>query len=172
VTAVDVGNANAAGQGGAPPVAEPMPPFFFALEIFYLFALAFLVVFSQQWAQFHHLIPDPIGPIPLSVVWWGAFGATLMGCYGVFFHNHDWNPDYNYWYMARPVTGAAVGAAAYLLFVIAIQTTGLHPKTTGTLGYDAVAFLVGFSEKSFQALVARAAAVVFGPGGGQPNQQR
>jgi hypothetical protein len=51
VSAVDVGNVNAAGQGGDPPVVDPMPPFFFALEILYLLALAFLVVLSQQWGK-------------------------------------------------------------------------------------------------------------------------
>lgn len=141
-----------------------MPRRYFWLEVGYLVAIGFLVVLANRWSNFHNLVPDPLGFVPLSVLLWGALGAVLIGCYGVFFHNEHWDASFNYWYVARPITGAVLGAAAYLLFVIAIDTTGVRATHAGSLGYNAVAFLVSYSEDTFRTLIRRVTGVLFASG--------
>src|SRR5260370_1442890 len=86
-----------------------------------------------------------------------------VGLGGIFRHNQSWDPSYKYRHLARPVSGAIVGIAAYLIVVVVISATGVTPKTTGTLVYDLAAFLAGYREATFRRLVGRPTDALFGP---------
>jgi len=142
---------------------QVMPRWTFWLAIGYalaLFAVAVAYLDKVSWLSW---LPDPLGPIPLSVPWFGALGGMTIGQRGIFRHNQSWDPSYKYRHLARPVSGAIVGIAAYLIVVVVISATGVTPKTTGTLVYDLAAFLVGYREDTFRSLVVRATDALFGP---------
>ena len=165
--------------GGSSWVQKRGPGFFFWLNLFYLVLLLLLPLFRAADLLFvgPDRIPDPIGGlIPVGVPWFGALGATMISLYGVFDHNDAWDPRWNFWHMARPVSGVILGTMAYLIFIAFINATGATP-TTGSepvagalpardlIPYYVLAFLVGFREHTFRELIQRAADVLLGPGG-------
>jgi hydroxyethylthiazole kinase-like sugar kinase family protein len=68
------------------------------------------------------------------------------------------------------LTGAVLGSFGYVFLAVIIQSTGnpaVGSKTgSGDLVYAALAFIIGFSQKTFHDLLERATAVIFGPGDG------
>src|SRR5436309_2797711 len=116
-------------QGGQVPApaganngGRRMPPSFFWLELLYLLALLGLFALYVASAGFRSLIPNPFGPLPLAVPWSGAVGAVTVGLFGIYFHNESWDNSYNYWYIARPLTGTVLGSFGYVIFVALIMT--------------------------------------------------
>ncbi len=85
-----------------------MPWPLFAVQLAYLLVLLLLMFAYAKSSGVRAFFPDPIGFVPLSVPWWGALGAVTVALFGIFFHNQNWNPSYNYWYCVRPVTGAVL----------------------------------------------------------------
>lgn len=51
-------------------------------------------------------LPDPAGPIPVGVTWWGALGGVTISLTGIFRHPRSWDDAHNGWHVARPVLGA------------------------------------------------------------------
>jgi hypothetical protein len=106
--------------------------------------------------------------VPISVPWFGALGAVLIGLYGIFDHSHrDWQRGLNSWHVARPFTGAVLGTVGFILFVSVIRATGITPQPSEGLGklvYFAVAFVVGFREETFRQMIKRVADLIVGPG--------
>lgn len=43
------------------------------------------------------LMPNPVGGVPLEIVWFGALGGVLLSLQGVFRHVSDWNVHYHTW---------------------------------------------------------------------------
>lgn len=114
-----------------------------------------------------------IGTLPTAILWFGALGAVLLSLTGVFEHMRDWNGDYVFWHVARPLVGAAVAVIAVLILQAGILAVGFSAPTAsnGTttpknLLYYLVAFLVGYREETFRDLVKRLSDVVLSPGGG------
>jgi hypothetical protein len=165
-------------------VQRRKPGFFFWLNLVYLVVLLLLPLFRAADFLFLHRIEDPVGDvIPIGVPWFGALGAILISLYGVWDHNQEWDPKWNYWHMARPIAGVALGTIAYLIFIGVINATGATPTTSATpdgateaaptpqnlIPYYVIAFLVGFREETFRDLIRRATDVLLGPGtGGTP----
>lgn len=165
-------------------VQRRKPGFFFWLNLGYLVVLLLLPLFRAADLLFVQRIPDPVGDlIPIGVPWFGALGAILISLYGVWDHNQEWDPKWNYWHIARPVAGVALGTIAYLIFIGVINATGATPTIGTTLTgdpspqetaapvqnlvpYYVIAFLVGFREETFRDLVRRATDVLLGPGAG------
>jgi hypothetical protein len=126
-----------------------------------------------QWGVFPRVLPDPIGPVPLAIPWLGALGAVTIGLYGFFTHQQAWDNAYEYWHVARPVTGAILGVLAYFIFVAVVNAatataqqpapTGAGATPQGRFVYYIVAFLVGYREQTFQALVQRVTDLLFTP---------
>jgi hypothetical protein len=141
-----------------------MPSWFFVMELSYLVLLLGGAVAFARWPILDRALPHRIGAVPLPVAWWGALGGTMISLEGVFLHNRDWDPAYNYWHIARPLIGAALGTVAYLIFVAVVDATGAKAKTQGSLAYYIVAFLVGYREETFRNLIKRATDVLIGPG--------
>jgi hypothetical protein len=101
-------------------------------------------------------IPDPLGPIPVAVPWFGALGGVAISLRGLNVHGGAWDPSFTFRHLSRPLSGAIVGTIAFVVFVVVINATGTQPRLTSTLAYDLVAFLVGYREDTFRDLVGRA----------------
>jgi hypothetical protein len=148
------------------------PRAFFWLNCLYLVVLAVILIGREaSWLAIDR-IPDPIGGvIPIGVPWFGALGAVTISSYGVFDHNSKWDTHWNYWHALRPIFGAVFAVVAFMIFVGLINATGTNPAvtpaatgTTGGIAYLVLAFVVGFREQTFRALVQRAVDILLGPG--------
>jgi Fibronectin type III domain len=158
---------------------DDVPLYLFPLELGYLMLLGMLayayamhepiplgqvtVPVLREW------IPGSVAGVPISVPWFGALGAVLIGLYGIFDHSHkDWLRGLNKWHIARPFTGAALGTVGFILFTAVIRAAGVQPpeqdNAVGKLLYFAVAFVVGFREETFRELIKRVADLIIGPG--------
>jgi hypothetical protein len=120
-----------------------------------------------------------MGRLPLGIVWFGAIGGSLARLTGIFWHHRvDWNDSFNLWHKLRPWTGLVMGSiGAFLLLVTTeLATAGTAAAGSGATNankfnpdvYYAAAFLAGFAESPFRALVKRLTDAVFGPGQSQP----
>jgi hypothetical protein len=188
-----VAAANGAGEGVSSPsnpiwVGDDVPRYLFPLELIYLIGLglaAFLYALQYQplgldvpWLgrltvpALRDLVPARIAGVPVSIPWFGALGAVLIGLYGIFGHAHrDWQRGYNMWHVARPLTGSALGAMGYIIFLAVLRATGVNLGTQDALGryvYYAIAFAVGFREETFRQLFTRLADLLLGPGQPHP----
>ncbi len=120
--------------------------------------LILVVLFYHHNSSMQRFIPDPAGPIPLGVVWWGALGGVTISLTGVFRHPRDWDDAYNTWHIARPALGAVMGTVGYLIFVVVIQAVGQASTETGRGSpiFYLVAFLLGYREQVFRDMLRRA----------------
>jgi hypothetical protein len=112
-------------------------------------------------------LPIQAGPIPLGIVWWGALGGVTVSLVGIAWHWRNWDPQFTWWHILRPVVGAIVGSVSYLIFITVIRSTGTTPKTDSVdskVVYFLVAFITGYQEQTFRDLLARATQVLLGPG--------
>lgn len=159
-----------------PPSGDPAdtdsaaPVWLFALNIAYVVVLVALGLAYVHIHRLHEFLPNPAGPIPLGVPWWGALGGVMISLTGVFRHATGWDRSYEYWHIARPVLGAVVGTVGYLIFVVVIRATGTTPSTSSAssaAAFDLVAFLVGYREELFRQLLKRATDVLLAPGSSQ-----
>jgi hypothetical protein len=101
------------------------------------------------------LVPDPLGPLPLMVPWWGALGGLMISIRGVLKNRGDlWDDSYKYWHFARVPVSAAAGTIAYFI-VLLVVPTGEIPPTGGRdlVFFYLVAFLAGYREDVFFALL-------------------
>jgi hypothetical protein len=159
---------------------DDLPPWLFPLELGYLLALgglAFLYALRYQPVALgggltipvlRDVVPAVVAGVPISIPWFGALGAVMIGLYGVFDHGHrDWERRLNNWHVARPFTGAVLGTTGVVLFVSVIRAAGFTPAGPDSLGklvYFAIAFVVGFREETFRMLIKRVADLLVGPG--------
>ena len=146
---------------------QKMPPIIFIFEMVYLVLLiAILVVYKTDHA-FRVAVP-PLGPLPVQVVWFGATGGVLAGLGGVYFHNANWNPTYNYWHISRPLVSGVVGGVGCLLFYVSVRLGTTKAVVPDIVTFDAVAFLLGFADESFRTLITKLTRLLFGPGDTSP----
>src|SRR5260370_9435600 len=127
---------------------------------------------QAHWLELDR-IHNPIGGIiPLAVPWFGALGAVTISLYGVVNNSEGWKTKWNLWHAARPVVGAILGTVAYLIFIGVIQATGTTPSAVGSTKspsitlviYVLIAFVVGFREETFRALIQRVVDILLSPG--------
>lgn len=117
------------------------------------------------------LFPDPIGSIPLVVPWLGALGSVTRGLansYGEvdFIERSPSRPRYYNslaWYIGRPFVGAVFGIFVFIFFLTVVDPSG-KSKPGGEYGIDILAFIVGYADGTFVALIQRAINVLLGPG--------
>jgi hypothetical protein len=137
-------------------VHENPPRWVMAAEVSYL---AGLLLVGLLWADnpaVRSAFPDPVGPIPLGVIFFGALGGTTIGLFGVFFHEEKWDHSYDLWHATRPLVGAVLGMVSYLIMVVVLGAVGSTPGSRSNLPYFLVAFLVAYSECQFRRLVRQA----------------
>jgi hypothetical protein len=160
---------------------DDVPGYLFPLALTYLLllnAIALLYALHYQPVviggvsipALRDMLPPNVAGVPVSIPWFGALGAVLIGLYGIFDHSHrDWQRALNMWHVARPFTGAVLGTVGYILFASVIRATGITPtpaEGVGKLVYFGVAFVVGFREETFRQLIKRVADLIVGPGQG------
>jgi hypothetical protein len=109
--------------------------------------------------------------LPLWVPWAGALGGSFISLVGVTGHTRNWRPSLAYWHLARPVLGAFSGTIGVLIVVLVVKS--VTPSTSGTTAlYDnpgiatlaVIAFVIGFREATFRALIERVVDVILAPG--------
>jgi RsiW-degrading membrane proteinase PrsW (M82 family) len=138
--------------------------------VYELACLALLVGLALLWSHqppLHRFLHDDVGPIPISVIWWGALGGITISLTGVFRHPTDWDNAYNLWHFARPIMGAVAGSVGYLVFISVIHSTGASTPSHSVVGsavFDLVAFLIGYREEVFRELLRRAVDILLSPG--------
>ncbi|MHB1555642.1 MAG: hypothetical protein ACYCZP_17205 [Acidimicrobiales bacterium] len=150
----------------AAPGARP-PGWLFGLQVLYLVLLVAIALIYIHQPAVHRFLPDPAGPVPLGVPWWGALGGITISFTGMFRNARRWESSYVAWHVARPFLGAVVGSVGFLVFIVVIRATGSTVSTTtttGTAAFDLVAFLVGYREEVFRQLLKRATDVLLAPG--------
>ncbi|MDQ6617574.1 MAG: hypothetical protein M3083_23210 [Actinomycetota bacterium] len=142
------------------------PGWIFALELAYLGTLTALAVLYHQSSGLRRLVPDPAGPIPVGVAWWGAVGGVTISLTGIFRHSRSWDSSLNMWHSARPVLGAVMGTVGYLIFVTVIRATGNEAsnRPVGAPVFYLVAFLLGYREEVFREVLRKAVDVLLAPG--------
>jgi hypothetical protein len=148
---------------GPMPTPKRMPTRIFVIEMAYLVLLIGLLVVFKTDHAFRDELPA-FGKIPVEVVWFGAVGGVLAGLGGVFFHNADWNPTYNYWHYSRPLVGGVAGGVGCLLFYVSILVGTKSGVTPRVDTFDAVAFLLGFADEAFREQMTKLTKLLFGPG--------
>ena len=144
-----------------------MPLRIFVLELFYLILLMALFVVYETDHAFRAAVPS-LGPLPASVVWFGATGGVLAGLGGVYFHNANWDHAYDYWHYSRPFVGAVVGGIGALLYYVLITvgtTKGVAPRL---VTFDVAAFLLAFADEAFRQLITKLTRLLFGAGDTAP----
>ena len=155
------------GRQPADESASKPPLWLLGLQLFYLAALVALWLVYEHEPALHRFLPNPAGPIPLSVPWWGAVGGVTISLTGIFQHAKRWDPSYQSWHVARPFLGGVVGSVGFLIFIVVIRATGTTPNASSTISkaaFDLVAFLVGYREEVFRELLKRATDVLLAPG--------
>src|SRR5580700_3311523 len=101
-----------------------VPIWVFILQMVYLITLMIVGLLYIHWGTLRQLLPNPAGPVPLAVPWWGALGGVTISFTGIFRNSDKWQRSYELWHIARPFIGAVVGGVSYLIFVSLIRATG------------------------------------------------
>jgi hypothetical protein len=158
-------------------------PFVFWLAVTYMAMLAALALSYKLIPTFSGHFPDPWGPLPLSIPWFGALGAVALSLSGVIYHTveRDWDSNYLLWHVARPILGAVFATIAYFILAGGVLASGGNPNaatspaaasgagTSGTSGavqnlfYIVLAFVIGYREETFRTLIQRVGDVILGP---------
>jgi H+/Cl- antiporter ClcA len=144
------------------------------------FALLVLAGVVEAAPGVHHWIDERhMGRLPLSIVWFGAIGGSLASLTGIFWHHRvDWNDSYDLWHKLRPWTGLVMGTIGAFLLLVTTELATAGASASGSAAasparfnpdvYYAAAFLAGFAESPFRALVKRLTDAIFGPGQSAP----
>src|SRR5205807_2162827 len=89
--------------GPASDPTQERPPWWLpTLEVSYLLVLLLLGLLHADNSWLRSVLPDPIGPVPLGIVYFGALGGVTIGLYGLFFHQGRWDHSYDLWHATRP----------------------------------------------------------------------
>jgi hypothetical protein len=166
---------------GTPPPGTAAPTRVIRVAVISFLALLALAALSQvddsfrHWISSHHLGRR----LPVGIVWFGAIGGSLASLTGIFWHHRvDWKDSYNLWHMLRPWTGLIMGSlGAFLLLVstelatagtVAGGSSAAKPPAFNPDVYYSAAFLIGFAEARFRALVKQVTDAILGPGQSTP----
>jgi hypothetical protein len=138
----------------------------FLLELAYVAVLIGIALAYAHFSGVKDFFPDPAGPIPIGVVWWGALGGVTISLTGVFRHTRSWDDSYNMWHIARPILGAIMGTVGYLIFVTVIRAAASNQPVAGHGSpiFYLVAFLLGYREQVFRDVLRKAVDVLIAPG--------
>lgn len=137
-----------------------------AIAVFYTVAL---LTMAYVWN--HYGWPSEMGLIPIAVPWFGALGTVTRSLDGLFFHGKgDWSVDYHLWHVTAPLLGFITGTVTYVLLYAGLSTIGGGNKDG--FGYYAAAFLTGYNNDQFRALLAKAGHALFGTPGSAGDPSR
>lgn len=113
--------------------------------------------------------------LPLWVPWAGMLGGATISMVGVAKHSTQWDGErYGYWHASRPFLGAVSGTVSVLIVVLVTATVkpGTQEATAGAAAtytptgigvLTVIAFVVGYREETFRALIRKVVDVILGP---------
>jgi hypothetical protein len=145
--------------------AKNMPGWVYLTQV--LWAVGLLCVFLAYIHGSDRLdLPHAFGRVPVEAPWLGAVGGLLASLGGIVRYNYgDWNPRFNYWHPIKPLMGAASGAVACLLVIVLARTvTGSASIRIDPTALDGAAFVFGYAESAFRALIKSVTDVFLRPG--------
>jgi len=138
------------------------------IVIAYIAAIVAIIVFAgQAWTSTTEV---PIIGVPMSILLWAAIGSLAAILYRFYTRQRGRITKEIRWLIARPVIGIVMGALSYLAIVSGLFIFG---TATGTANPGAtiarpqllwmLAFLGGFSDKVFEAVVNAVVSRLSGP---------
>jgi hypothetical protein len=164
-------------QTPAPPTGASAPREVIIIAVATFFGLLLLGLISVLDTSFHKWVHEHhVGRLPVGIVWFGALGGSMASLTGIFWHHKtNWSDSFNLWHELRPWTGLVMGSiGAFLLLVSTELATSASASTSTRTGFNpdvyyAAAFIAGFAEAPFRAVIKRITDTIFGPGESQPN---
>jgi hypothetical protein len=152
-----------AGRAAENTATGKAPLSMFVVQATYLLLLLAVFVVYETSPGFRMSLPTSLGNLPVEVPWFGALGGSLISLDGIFRHQCEWNPCYQYWHYSRPLIGAVIGSLGALIFLQISGTATDGATTLNPTAFDVVAFLVGYREQSFRDLIKRATDLLLKP---------
>lgn len=130
--------------------------------IVYIVLLVALPIFRNQYAgSLPHYILYPFYGMPLSVLWFGMLGGLLVSLYGIIAKS-EWSGPFNLWHAFSGLLGTVYGLVSYLVIVVLINAVTINNHFyRNSVAYDVIAFLAGFGQVAFQAMLMRGAGLFF-----------
>jgi len=155
-----------------PPGSSPTPAIHSVLmprrilyfAVGYTLGLVGIFIAYASSEAFRANAPSSFGQIPVGVVWFGAIGAVLASLYGIFVHNQDWDPSYDYWHYCRPLCGAITGSIGSLLYLVLLNIGNTSAVKVDRPTFYVAAFVFGFADKAFLQMVHNVTSVIIKPG--------
>ena len=109
--------------------------------------------------------PSTIGGLPVAVAWFGSLGTVSRSLDGLFWHARaSWDHGYDLWHVLSPLLGLVTGVVTYALLAAGLATLGSAGTGAGW-GYYVAAFLTGYNNDLFRALLAKAGHSLLGTPG-------
>jgi H+/Cl- antiporter ClcA len=140
-----------------------MPARIFIIEMTYLVGLVgLLILYRSDHALRQEL--GTFGALPVQIAWFGAAGGVLAGLRGIYYHNESWKHSYDYWHYSRPFVGGILGGIGCLLFYVTLTIGSTKGITPNAATFDAVAFILAYADKTFEAPITKVTQLLFGPG--------
>ena len=147
--------------------ATDMPPAIFFVALLWLVGLFVIFVVWVRTPDLREDFPHSFGHIPVEVPWFGALGGCLVSLSGIVYYNRgNWLPRYNYWHPIKPLIGVGTGGAACVLLLVILRAATSNSKLqTDSATFDAAAFVFGYGEAAFRALIKTVTDLLIRPGG-------
>jgi hypothetical protein len=117
-------------------------------RVFALNALLLILLLGVAALHFRFPVDNEVPWLKAALhgIWFAMLGSIAISFKGVYDHTQagDWNEGWWLWYLGRPLTGAIVGAMAYLLLQV------VNPNSPPSIPVLAVAaFVLGTQESRF-----------------------
>jgi hypothetical protein len=147
------------------PLDQPgiMPVHIFVLALIYLILLAVLFIAYVSSPSFRSGTPTHFGQLPMGILWFGATGAVMASLFGIFTHNREWKPSYNYWHYCRPLFGAVAGSIGALIYLVLLKLGNSSSVKVDDTTFYVAAFVFGFADGSFIQLIQNVTAMLIRP---------
>ncbi len=142
----------------SPTEETKLNPKVFLWPIGYLVVLVILaLLYGANYSSMPSYIREPLGTMPLSVVWFGALGGVMISLHGIF--NKEGSSS---WHAFSGVMGAVFGVVSYLALVLIIKaSTNSSSVALNTVTFDLIAFVAGFGQKQFQIVLKKLSGLLF-----------
>jgi hypothetical protein len=145
-----------------------MPVSIFVVSTIYLVGLIAVFIVFVSWRSFQASLPTMLGPLPIGVVWFGATGAVIASFRGIFAYNRNWGVSYNYWHYSRPLIGAVTGPIGALMYWVLLRLGSSGIVSVRHMTFYVAAFIFGFADWAFMAMLHSVTEVIINPGGTTP----
>lgn len=146
------------------------------LVLVYVAVVILLIIFGgSAWTTTTEI---PIIGVPLSVILWAVIGSIAAMLYRFYTRDRTRTTDEIRWLIARPIIGIVMGALSYLTIISGLfifgSAVGVNsdPSTARPQLLWVVAFLGGFSDKFFEAIISAVVGRISSPKQEAPTNQK